>query len=104
MKIFFHHIYNLINKKILKYNILNPKILIMGYTFKENCSDIRNTGVNKLYLKFKKNYNTVHVYDELISKEIRTRVKIIEKRELKKNKYDVIIIAVKHSYFRNIDI
>ena len=50
----------LINKmKLKKIKLLNSKILIMGFSFKENCIDIRNTGVinivkslkNKKYMK-----------------------------------------------------
>jgi UDP-N-acetyl-D-galactosamine dehydrogenase len=33
-----------------KIKIKNSKILIMGLTFKENCADIRNSGVKKCIL------------------------------------------------------
>ena len=33
--------------------INESKILIMGYTFKENCADIRNTQVKKIYNYYK---------------------------------------------------
>ena len=32
----------------------NSKILIMGLTFKENCPDIRNSGVEKVIKELKK--------------------------------------------------
>ena len=42
--------------KLLKHS--NKKILILGYTFKENCADYRNSMAadiyNKLYKKYKK--------------------------------------------------
>ena len=36
------------NKKIIQ--IKEAKILIMGLTFKENCADIRNSGLQMLLL------------------------------------------------------
>ena len=45
----------MINKmKKIKIKIKNSKILIMGMTFKENCSDIRNSGVSSVIDKLKK--------------------------------------------------
>ena len=42
-------------KEMKKKNIkINAKILIMGLTFKENCADIRNSGIEKCNSKFKK--------------------------------------------------
>ena len=41
----------------------NKKILIVGYTFKENCSDIRNTKVSKLYDIALKYFKRVDIYD-----------------------------------------
>ena len=38
------------NKKIK----FNSKILILGYTFKENCPDFRNTQVEKIVNHYKK--------------------------------------------------
>ena len=37
-----------------KINIKNSKILIMGLTFKENCSDVRNSGVKMVFERLKK--------------------------------------------------
>lgn len=76
------------NKKI--------KILILGYTFKENCSDVRNTKVKDIYDYFNKKRHVVHVYDPWINFDLRD-VKQVKK--LNKNYYDCIILAVKHNYF-----
>jgi UDP-N-acetyl-D-galactosamine dehydrogenase len=49
------HYSNLINKKIKsQFKNKKIKILILGYTFKENCSDIRNTKVQDIYEYFNK--------------------------------------------------
>ena len=36
------------------FNIKNSKILILGFAYKENCSDTRNTPVFEIYKKFDK--------------------------------------------------
>ena len=71
----------------------------MGYTFKENCSDTRNTKVIDIINFFKNKNHKVHVYDPWVEK--------IEKnlnfqKKLRKNYYDCIIITVKHKQFRKI--
>ena len=85
------------NKKIN-----NSKILILGFTFKENCSDIRNTKVIDIYNFFtKKNYFT-EVYDPNIN--IKDAKKIYDCNFISKPKnkyYDLIILAVSHKKFIN---
>jgi len=88
---------NLINKKIKKkFKNKKIKILILGYTFKENCSDIRNTKVEDMYRYFYKKKHDVHIFDPWINFDLKS-VKLVKK--LKKNYYDCIIVAVKHDYF-----
>tara|TARA_B100000965_G_C19587792_1_gene756574 strand:- start:1369 stop:2670 length:1302 start_codon:yes stop_codon:yes gene_type:complete len=87
-----------IKKNKINKNKLN--ILILGYTFKENCSDIRNSKVEDIvhYLNSKNNF--VDVYDPNVNKEdinLIKNCKFIFK--IKKNKYDAIIIAVAHKIF-----
>lgn len=91
-----------INKKILKYfenkNTLNKKILILGYSFKENSKDTRNTKVLDLYKILKKNFSNVEIFDPIIdSNEVFMEKKIIIKKKIThKNFYDAIILAVPH--------
>ena len=93
---------NLINKKIKKkFHNKKIKILILGYTFKENCSDVRNTKVEDIYKYFLNKKHSVHIYDPWINFELKN-VKLIKK--IKKNYYDCIIIAVKHKNFKQMGI
>ena len=88
----------LIHKKIKKI-FLNKKIniLILGYTFKENCSDTRNTKVFDLYSYFFKKKYKVDIHDPWV----RSFVKYIKlKKKIKKNFYDCIIVAVPHKKFK----
>ena len=85
------------------FNLSSSKFLIMGLTFKENCNDIRNSKVFKILDKFKSKRINFEVYDPyvdkvLIKKDIAN--KIIEYP--KSNYYDVIIITVAHSHFKNL--
>jgi len=79
-----------------------PKILILGYTFKENCPDIRNTKVYDLVNYLKKKNLSIHIADPWVKKdELNPKIKKIFYKYPKKNNYDGIIIAVKHKCFLN---
>ena len=89
----------MVKKKI---NIQNSKILIAGFTFKNDCSDFRNTKVLDIYKHLKKKVRLVDIYDPLVSKnEILKKHKIRLIDKLKAKFYDGIIIAVNHKIFKN---
>jgi UDP-N-acetyl-D-galactosamine dehydrogenase len=91
--------------KINKFKTNNAKILIMGVTFKENCLDIRNSKVFDIYKNLKKNIKIIDVTDPYAdSKEVFINYKIKIKKKIKKNYYDLILIAVKHNEFKKINI
>ena len=50
-------------------NLSSIKVTILGYTFKENCSDTRNTKVHNLILLMKDFEIDVNVWDPFLSKE-----------------------------------
>ena len=82
-------------------HIAGANILIMGLTFKENCTDLRNSRVVDLVEEFK-NFNcNVDIYDPWIDKkqaDHEYNIQAIEKPI--KAKYDAIIIAVAHDEFK----
>ena len=82
--------------KLKKLNKKNLKILVLGITFKENCPDIRNSQSLKLTKLIKKKYNKVYVYDKIANITNTEDKKIILLKKLKKNTFDVIILAVPH--------
>jgi UDP-N-acetyl-D-glucosamine/UDP-N-acetyl-D-galactosamine dehydrogenase len=92
------HIIKRISNICLKKNINISKsnVLIMGYAFKENCSDIRNTQVKKIHEYYKKKSKNVEIYDPLINndKDLINKLTIIKKP--KKNFYKIIIVCVPH--------
>jgi len=84
-----------------KIKIKRSKVLIMGLTFKENCSDIRNSGVQSIILKLKKHQCNLDLYDPWADKkEIKKIHNIIPLTKLAKNKYDAILISVAHKKFK----
>ena len=85
-----------------KINFKNAKILILGLTFKENCSDIRNSKVFDIYYKLKKLKILVDCYDPFVDKQFLKKHKNLKKiNYIKKNYYDGLIVAVPHQEFIN---
>jgi len=81
--------------------LLDANILIMGFTFKENCPDIRNTRVIDVYKNFKFLGCNIDIYDPWVDTlEARKEYNVDVVNVLEKNKYDAIIIAVAHDKFR----
>jgi len=98
--------YKFVGNKFLKIlkakykNIKNKKVLLMGYSFKENVSDVRNTQVENIFNFLKKKIKKVHIFDPLVDKN--NLPKLVKKHFIDKpstNFYDAAIILVKHSYF-----
>ena len=88
--------------KIKNIKIKNAKILIMGLTFKENCADIRNSGIESVVLKLKKLKCALDLYDPWINyNDILKKYQIAPKLKLIKKKYDVILISVAHKKFKS---
>jgi UDP-N-acetyl-D-galactosamine dehydrogenase len=96
------NIKNLIQKNNKKPE--NCNALILGVTFKENCSDIRNSRIfnlNKSLIKLKIKvdlYDPHAIKEEVIKKY---KLKLIDKID---KKYDIIILAVSHNEFLKMDI
>ena len=77
-------------------------ILIMGFSFKENCPDFRNTRIVDVFHNFKKLGCYVDIYDPFVnSSEVKEEydIKLIDKPQ--NAKYDVVIIALAHDKFKN---
>ncbi len=97
----------LIVKKLLekmkekKINFKKSKILILGFSFKENVSDHRNTQIIKIYNELKKKILKINIYDPHCSvKEVKKKYKIKLENKLNfEKKYDAILVAVKHKKF-----
>lgn len=81
-----------------KKNIKNKKVLIIGYSFKENSKDIRNTKILNLFKNLKKTIRFVDIFDPIVdTKEIYKEHRIkVQSKINKKNFYDALVLAVPH--------
>jgi len=87
-----------ISKMIAKaVNVPNWRILILGYTFKENCADLRNTKVKNLREKFTRLGVTVDIFDPLLIDPVVLTDEDLLTSCPPLNKYTAVVIAVAHS-------
>ncbi|MDJ0042436.1 Vi polysaccharide biosynthesis UDP-N-acetylglucosamine C-6 dehydrogenase TviB [Pantoea allii] len=86
-------------------NIEGANVLILGFAFKENCPDIRNTKIIDV-VKELENYNCkVDVFDPWVDAEEVTReygVSTIQAIEA--DFYDAIVVAVGHEQFKQMSV
>ena len=93
----------LMNKKgvIVK----DSRALILGVTFKENCPDIRNTKVVDIYHTLSEYTQNITIYDPWAdSEKVKHEYGITVENVLPDGKYDLVILAVAHSQFKEINI
>jgi len=84
--------------------IKGSNILILGFTFKENCPDIRNTRVIDIYRELKSFGAEVVVHDpKAHPDEVKEEYQIKLYSELPEKKWDAIIVAVAHDEFKTFD-
>lgn len=85
--------------------VLNSKVLILGFTFKENCPDVRNTKVIDIYKALKEYNLDIVVYDPWANATVAKREYGIEiVNELPSENFDSIILAVAHNEFKDVDL
>lgn len=82
----------------------NAKILMLGFAFKENCPDFRNTKAIDVYLALKGFNLDVSIYDPWVSKEDVKKEYGIELIDKLEHNYDAIIHVVAHAEFSELDI
>lgn len=83
--------------------VKNSKALILGFAFKENCPDIRNTRVIDIYRELISFGIDVDVFDPWANPEQVEREYAIKLSPDIKSSYDAVIIAVAHQKFLEID-
>ncbi|WP_455584525.1 nucleotide sugar dehydrogenase [Bacteroides sp.] len=101
------YVANQVVKLMLKKGIqvLNSNVLILGFTFKENCPDVRNTKVIDIYKALKEYNINITVYDLWANPQIAHREYGIEvTNELSSDKFDAAIMAVAHDEFKSINV
>ncbi|MRJ07511.1 nucleotide sugar dehydrogenase [Ornithobacterium rhinotracheale] len=96
-------IVKLMIKKDIKIN--GSKVLVLGFTFKENCPDIRNTKIIDVVTSLNDFGVEVTTYDPWASAdEIKNEYGVDCESDLPNEKFDAVILGVSHKQFKEIDI
>jgi UDP-N-acetyl-D-galactosamine dehydrogenase len=96
-------------KKVLQFiiennsNVKHSKVLVMGTTFKENVSDIRNSKVADVVKELKSFSLNVDVVDPLADSDELHHEYGFELTKNISNDYDAVIVTVPHNEYKNLD-
>ena len=101
--------HNFLIQKIIKFlkgsktKVKDLNILLLGYTFKENCPDIRNTRVQNLVNSMSSKVSSITIYDPIADIEnikfTNHNVRVIKELPVNLSFFDGLILAVPHSIF-----
>ena len=88
--------------------VKDARILILGFSFKENCPDIRNTKVVDIYHTLREYTPNITLYDPWVDPAKALGEYGIEiensQLEIEKSQFDVAILAVAHQEFLSLDL
>jgi len=85
--------------------IKGAEILILGFTFKENCPDVRNTKVVDVIAALKDYGVNITIYDPWANEEeVQREYGLYSQKEMPQHEYDAILLAVAHNEFKEIDL
>ena len=87
--------------------VKGAKVLLLGFTFKENCPDIRNTRVIDIYQDLIEYGLRVTIYDPWIDTEEVKRefgITALNKQSELNADYSALILAVSHEQFRDLNL
>jgi len=85
--------------------VLGSKILLLGFTFKENCPDVRNTKVIDIVHALEEYNADVTIHDPWANPAIAKHEYGVElQNELPQEAFDAVILAVAHNEFRGLDL
>lgn len=88
-----------------KIHVIGSSLIILGFTFKENCPDVRNTKVIDIIKTLKEYQLNLTIYDPWANPEaVMHEYGITVLNELPNQKFDSAILAVAHNEFANLDI
>ncbi len=93
-------------KMMLKKEIVltAAKVLLLGFTFKENCPDIRNTKVMDIYREFRQFGLIVDVYDPIANpEEVKKEYDIQILNKMSSLNYAAVVLCVAHEEFNSLD-
>lgn len=80
--------------------VKDSRILILGFTFKENCPDTRNTKVIDIYHTLYEYTSNITIYDPWVD----TTKNPLVSHQLPEGPFDAAVLAVAHDQFRALDL
>ena len=90
-------------KKDIK--VKNSNVLVLGFTFKEDCPDVRNTKVIDIVNELKTYDVNVTIFDPWANpEEVMHEYGVISQNEIPMGKFDSVILAVAHKEFLNMEL
>lgn len=93
----------LMMRKDLK--VIDSNVLLLGFTFKEDCPDVRNTRVIDIYNELVNFDIKVNLYDPWVdSKEVKNEYGIDVSDVLPAGPFAAVILAVAHTEFLSLDV
>jgi UDP-N-acetyl-D-galactosamine dehydrogenase len=89
-------------------SVTEARVLILGFTFKENCTDVRNTRVIDMVNEFKSFHIEPVIYDpwaspEAVMEEYSLRIEN-DLSSITGQKFEAVILAVGHRQFADLDV
>ena len=85
----------------------SAKVLLLGFTFKENCPDIRNTKVLDIYKGLLPHVGSITIADPCAyASQVKHEygLDLTDVHDLEKDNFDAVILCVSHKAFRSLDI
>lgn len=87
-------------------NYGNLYVLVLGFSYKKNVGDVRNTKVAELISILSKSIGKIECFDPLVDPNEAKKAYglniIISQEDISENDYDMAIIAVKHNCIKNL--
>ena len=101
-----NRVIKLMNKKGVL--VKDAKILLLGFTFKENCPDIRNTRVIDIYSTLSEYTGNITIYDPWANPDVVKReygVEIVGGGfSSLRGQFDAVVLAVAHNEFKSLNV
>jgi UDP-N-acetyl-D-glucosamine/UDP-N-acetyl-D-galactosamine dehydrogenase len=101
------YVANQVVKLMLKKGIqvMNAEVLVLGFTFKENCPDVRNTKVIDIVKELWEYDVNVTIYDPWANHdEVMHEYGVVVENSLPLKKFDSVILAVSHEEFKKLNL
>jgi UDP-N-acetyl-D-galactosamine dehydrogenase len=86
--------------------VIESKVLILGFTFKEDCPDVRNTRVIDIYRELESFDMDVDVYDPWVNaEEVKHEYSLdVLTKQPDMSQYSAVILAVAHKKFSGLNL